>query len=132
MSKPPRRSELPDRNDSYRERWLTDDVSPQALAHRFHGIRYGCYGKHKANPYIYGVEPYRGPDSDRTLCDDHAGFNKADLSRIPALFARAHAAGLAGNLIWSVDDNGWIYELQITNTGLNEWHGYPMLPRACC
>ncbi|MBZ9939467.1 hypothetical protein LB518_24495 [Mesorhizobium sp. BR1-1-16] len=48
--------------------------------------------------------------------------------RIPALLKRAQEAGLMGNLIWSVDDNGWIYELQVTNTGLNDWHGYPMLP----
>ncbi len=127
MTKPPRRSDLPPRNDEHRKRWLTEDMTPATLADRFHAIRYGCSGKHKSNPYIYGAAPYHGKDSDRSLCDDHATFGQADMARIPSLFVRAQAAGLTGNLIWSVDDTGWIYELQLTNAGLNEWHGYPVL-----
>lgn len=104
------------------------ELSPEILDAHFNGIRYGCSGKHKANPYLYGVDPYRGPDSDRSLCDTHAGFTKADEKRIGALFDRAKMAGLIGNLMWTVDDTGWIYELQVTNQVQNEWHGYPLLP----
>lgn len=50
------------------------------------------------------------------------------MERIPRLFDRAKAAGLIGNLIWTVDDSGWIYELQLSNAQQKEWHGYPMLP----
>lgn len=128
MTKRPSRANLPQRNENGRRKYLTLDLSSQALATRFSGIRYVCYSKHKSNPYIYGLQPYQGQDSDRTLCDTHAGFSKKDLSRIPALLVRARTAGLTGNLIWTIDDNGWIYELQITNVTQNEWHGYPMLP----
>jgi hypothetical protein len=127
MSRPTRRGALPQRDDSQRKRYLYDTSQFQELANRFKGIRYACSGKHKSNPYIFGVAPYHGEDSERSLCDRHAGFGKPDLTRIPALLLRAEAAALAGNLTWTVDDTGWIYELQITNAGQNEWHGYPML-----
>lgn len=128
MTKPSRRDTLPQRDDAHRKRSLYETGQLKELAERFAGIRYGCAGKHKANPYLFGVAPYHGTDSDRSLCDQHAGFLKEDLQRIQSLLKRAEAASLAGNLIWSVDDTGWIYELQITNAGRNEWHGYPMLP----
>lgn len=124
----PSRNHLPQRNDTNRKRWLANDLSLEALAARFQAIRYGCSGKHKSNPYLYDVEPYRGGDSDRSLCDTHANFRKSDFPRIPTLLVRAKAAGLVGNLIWSVDDTGWIYELQTTNETQNDWHGYPVLP----
>lgn len=130
MSKRPTRASLPQRDDSHRTRELTSDLSPESSALRFNRIRYGCSGKHKSNPYIYKVDPYRGSDSDRVLCDAHAGFTKEDMqqTRITALFSRAEAACLFGNLIWTVDDSGWIYELRPTNRDQNEWHGYPVLP----
>lgn len=128
MTKPPSRKTLPRRDDSRRKRWLEADPSPQEVEHRFRNINYICYGKHRANLHLYGVEPYRGQDSDRTLCDDHAGFGKYDLARIPALLARAAGAPLIGNLIWTVDDTGWIYQLEVTNRTQNAWHGYPLHP----
>ncbi|WP_372500801.1 hypothetical protein P7L66_01225 (plasmid) [Tistrella mobilis] len=127
MTRPPRRDKLPERDDTRRKRWLYKIEQVNELCERFKGIRYRCAGKHKANPYLYDVDPYHGTDSDRTLCDRHAGFCKEDLPRIRNLLRRAKAARLAGNLTWSVDDTGWIYELQTTNIGQNEWHGYPML-----
>jgi hypothetical protein len=128
MSRPPRRNALPQRDDAQRKRFLYDISQVPELATRFNGIRYGCTGKHKSNPYIFGVAPYHGKDSERSLCDHHAGFGKPDLPRIPALLVRSEAASLAGNLTWTIDDTGWIFEMQITNAGQNEWHGYPMLP----
>lgn len=128
MKRPTSRAGLPERNDNHRNRELATELSQSEVTARFAGIRYLCYGKHKSNPYLYGVEPYRGTDTDRVLCDTHANFHKSDFSRIPALFARARAAGLVGNLMWTVDDTGWIYELQNSNSVLNEWHGYPLLP----
>lgn len=127
MTRPPRRHTLPQRDDTHRKRWLYEIEQVKELAGRFARIRYGCAGKHKATPSLFGVAPYHGTDSDRSLCDRHAGFGKDDLPRIQPLLKRAEAASLAGNLTWSVDDTGWIYELQITNVGQNEWHGYPML-----
>lgn len=123
----PSRRDLRKPSTRYRERKLEENLTPDLLGRLFDDIRYGCYGKHKSNPYVYGVEPYRGQDSDCSLCDDDAGFVKDDMRRIPALFERSKKAGLVGTLLWTVDDNGWIYELQVSNVTLNEWHGYPLL-----
>jgi hypothetical protein len=50
------------------------------------------------------------------------------MDRIPALLQRALRARLVGSHIWTVDDNGWIYELVVTNPTTNERHGYPLRP----
>jgi hypothetical protein len=117
----------PTRKGATRRRWLAENTTPAAADAHFEGFNYGCYGKHKANPYLFNCTPYRGQDSDRSLCDKHAGFGFADMARLKSLVLRAKAAALFGNLTWAVDDNGWIYEMQITNAAQNQWHGYPML-----
>lgn len=98
-------------------------------------VQYGPYSKHKYNPIAYGLKPYGGPDVERTYCDEHAKFAHADSSRIPRLLRRGlhlglqseRAAGDVPAMIWTIDDNGWIYELRITNAGQAEYHGYPIL-----
>ena len=32
-------------------------------------------------------------------------------------------------LIWTVDDNDWVYEARLTTAGQALYHGYPLLPR---
>jgi len=129
MTRRPSRGHLPERDDTHRKRSLMVNPSRQDADERFINIKYECYGKHKANPYLYSAAPYHGTDSDRTLCDEHAQFQNTDIQRIPSLLGRARDAPLFGNLIWTIDDNGWIYELAVTNSGHNTWHGYPLLPR---
>lgn len=94
------------------------------------------YSKHKRHPAAYGLTAYQGEDEDPSYCDEHAGFSPADMVRAPALLTRGISAGLFGKtrkkgdpgLLWSVDDNGWIYEAQITNPGFAGYHAYPVLP----
>ena len=94
------------------------------------------YSKHKRHPAAYGLKPYEGEHEDPSYCDEHAGFSPADMARAPALLKRGIDAGLFGKtkkkgdpgLLWSVDDNGWIYEAQITNPGHAVYHAYPVLP----
>ena len=96
---------------------------------------YGGYGKHKRNPWVWGLEPFHGLAPDRTFCED-AEFAFADQRRIPDLLRRGIVAGLFGDLeaqgdptmLWTVDDSGWIYELRLTNPGQALYHDYPMLP----
>ncbi|MFX8601227.1 hypothetical protein ABTL95_20400, partial [Acinetobacter baumannii] len=79
----------------------------------------------KRHPRAYGLAPYAGQQEDPSYCDEHAGFGPGDLQRAPAILRRGIEAGLFGKankkgdpgLLWSIDDNGWIYEAQITNPG---------------
>lgn len=97
---------------------------------------FDSYSKHKKNPSAYGLKAWEGQQEDRTFCDEHAGFEKADMARAPGLLRRGIQAGLWGdgsnkgdpNRLWTVDDNGWIYEAQVTNPGYALYHAYPVLP----
>lgn len=96
---------------------------------------YAGYAKHKRDPYAWGLEPFHGRAPDRTFCED-SGFGIADQVRIPQLLRRGIDAGLFGDLIrqgdptmlWTLDDDGWIYELRQTIPGRAVYHGYPLLP----
>lgn len=58
------------------------------------------------------------------------------MRRIPELIKRGIAVGLTSEaeaagiprLLWSIDDNGSIYEARLTNEGQALYHGYPLLP----
>ncbi len=95
------------------------------------------YSKHKRNPRAFGLDPFNGDPGDSTFCDSHASFLPADMSRVPELLRRGILAGLVGStqdnsgdptMVWTVDDNGWIYEARITHPGRAVYHGYPVLP----
>jgi len=126
MKRPKTRDKLPSRRDAMRKRWLEQNVSQAQAESRFAGITYGGSPKHKARPHLFGLTASGFPPPDATLCDRDADFAPGDMARIPALLDRARRARLMGNLIWTIDDNGWIYELQTTDAGRNEHHGYPM------
>lgn len=99
-------------------------------------VTYGAYSKHKFHPTAYRLAPYAGPDTERTYCDEHAGFGKDQRDRIPVLLKRGVMLGLwssqndgnAPGLLWTIDESGWIFELRITNAGQLQYHGYPVLP----
>jgi hypothetical protein len=111
---------------------LPTDLECSNLAER---ASYGSYSKHKYNPAAYGLTPYAGQDEERTYCDEHAGFRKSDIARVPTLLRRGIQLGLWSEriadeiptILWTIDDNGWIYELRVTNVGLFQYHGYPVL-----
>ena len=128
MRKPRSRRDLPPRRDEMRKRYLDPAPSPRTIADRFSGFRYEGSPKHKGNASIFDLEQFRGDRGDATMCDVHAGWRPSDAARIPMLQDRARAAGLIGNLIWTVDDNGWVYELEVTNAAQNQHHGFPLLP----
>ncbi len=99
-------------------------------------MSYGPYSKHKFNPTAYNLVPYSGPDVERTYCDAHAHFGKGDFVRTPDLLKRGVMLGLWSDqidtdvprLLWTIDENGWIFELRITNSAQAQYHGYPVLP----
>lgn len=126
VPRPNIRATMRNRSGQNRPRKINTNLSQIEIDNKFVGIQYGCSGKHKSNPHLYGQSAYRGPDSDRSLCDSHACFVQSDLTRIPMLFDRSRRARLLDKLIWTVDDTGWVYELQVTNSVQNCWHGYPL------
>jgi hypothetical protein len=128
MRKPKPRTEIPPRSSENKKRKLFEVMDTESLKTVFASMRYEGSPKHKRNPHLFGLEPYHGERGDETLCDEHAGFVPSDFGRIPRLLDRAQGASLVGNFIWTVDDNGWIYELTVTNIGLNQHHGYPLRP----
>jgi len=114
------------------------DVVPSTESRRELSVRvnYDGYSKHKINPRAYKLRPYAGQDEERTYCDAHANFGKENLDRIPALLVRgvmlglwsAQTSGDVPSLLWTVAENGWIFELRITNADQAQYHGYPVLP----
>ena len=109
----------------------------EARARLAANVHYVPYAKHKKHPDAYSLKAYEGEDEDATYCDDHAGFRPADMDRVSMLLQRGVHAGLFGQslkaegdpgMIWTVDDNGWIYEGELTNPGYGGYHGYPVLP----
>jgi hypothetical protein len=93
------------------------------------------YSKHKLQPRAFGLELFSGDREDATYCDGHARFAPADMARVPTLLRRGIFAGLVGHnfaqgdptLVWTIDDNGWIYEARVTIPGRALYHGYPVL-----
>ena len=128
MKRPSTRTRLPRRRDAMRYRYLAEEVSQEGLSESFHRLSYKGSPKHKRLPHLHGLEPFNGIRGDATLCDRDAGWKPTDDARIARLLERSRNAILVGNLLWTVDDNGWIYELQRTNPEQNEHHGYPLLP----
>src|ERR1700730_19028442 len=128
MKKPTIRANLPPRNSDNMKRRLDISILAVEARARYGTAIYKGSSKHEQNPHIFGLEPFRGRRGDRTLCDRHASFLPPDLKRVGALLERALRPPLVGSHLWTVDDNGWIYELAVTNSTTNEHHGYPLRP----
>jgi len=128
MKRPKTRLASPPRRSENAKRKLFINITAVEVRARYRSVSYNGSSKHKQNPHLFGLEPFRGHRGDRTLCDKHASFSPQDIERIPALLQRALRARLVGSHVWTVDDNGWIYELVVTNPTSNERHGYPLRP----
>ena len=134
--KPEPREPLPEiigRPDRKLRNPLPSLADRQALAAR---IKYHPSAKHKTNPGAYKLQPYQGKGPERTYCDAHSKFSKADSLRIDTLLERAALSGCwnidvrgdVPSMLWTVDDTGWVYELFITNQEQADYHGYPVMP----
>lgn len=131
MSKPKPRIDLPPRASDNLQRALDPAPDPDILEELSNRAHYRGYAKHKAAPKAFGLAPYTKPRGDSTLCDAHAGFTEAQISVIPRLLQRGIKAGLVASstrVIWTISDQGWIFEGRITNIEQREYHGYPLRP----
>lgn len=128
MKKPPKRRDIPPRDADNNKRRLLEPEEAQKRAQMLADFQYEGSSKHKKNPHLFKLAPFQGDRGDRTLCDRDADFLPQDAVRIPILKQRALNAALVGTRIWTVDDNGWIYELAVTNAVQMQYHGYPVRP----
>lgn len=127
--KPGKRSDIPPRDSDNDNRRLQDNVDQNSLATLKTTINYAGHPKHKRNPHLFGLGQFNGKRGDETLCDKHAGFTKAQMAGIPSLLQRGLEAELVGErIVWSIADDGWIFEARLTNRETNEYHGYPVRP----
>lgn len=131
---PKRRIVVVRSSDNEKRRLIEPAPSPEKCIELAARTRFEGSGKHKLEPYAFGLKPARSDDDD-TYCDGHAGFSPEDMPRVGRLLKRGMLAGLVGHietkgdptLIWTVDDNGWVYEGRITTATQALYHGYPLL-----
>jgi hypothetical protein len=124
------------RSSNNDKRRLCEPVPPEAwLADLAERASFEAYSKHKLWPRPFGLQPFTGEREDATFCDGHAQFGPDDTQLAPDLLRRGILAGLVGHncsqgdptLLWTVDNNGWIYEMRLTVPSRAIYHGYPVL-----
>ena len=128
MKKPKKRPLLPARRSNNEKRRLMANPDPIYIGHLQRNITYKGSPKHKKHPHLYSLPPFQGDRGDATLCDRDAGFLPADFASMRRMIHRGLQTGLVGEngIIWSVSDNGWIYEARATNLQQSKYHGYPV------
>ena len=129
MAKPRRRQTYRRKSDNEKRRLLRDPTD-NLVQDMLNNVHYQGSPKHKLHPHLFGLPPLNGQRGDATLCDD-ADFEPGQMAEIPMLIRRGIRAGLIGHtqrIIWTVADDGWIFEARETNRATAEFHGYPVLP----
>ena len=126
--KPKRPDQLQRRSNNDKRR-LQRHPDPDIIQILRKNIRYEGSSKHKGFPKLYGLEPFQGKRGDATLCDRDAGFLPQKYSVIKNLLQRGLQVGLiseSGRIIWTVAEDGWIFEARLTNAVQTLYHGYPI------
>ena len=117
------------RSDNEKRR-LLQDPTDDLIRDMLNKVHYRGSPKHKLHPHRFGLTPFNGIRGDATPCDD-ADFEPSQMAEIPMVIRRGIRAGLIGHtqrIIWTVADDGWIFEARETNRDTAEFHGYPVLP----
>lgn len=127
---PPRRGRSRRRKSDNEKRRLMIGPTDDLMRAKLNTVSYEGSSKHKRHPHLFGLPPFAGHRGDATLCDD-AGFGPSRMSEVPALIQRGIRAGLIGHtgrILWTVSNDGWIFEARETNCDKAQFHGYPILP----
>ncbi len=127
---PPPRRRMRHRRSHNEKRRLMQEPSPDLIQRMLDNAWYEGSSKHKRHPHLFNLEPFNGDRDDATLCDV-AAFRPEDMRLIPSLLRRGIRAGLIGHTgrtLWTVSDDGWIFEARETNRDSDQYHGYPVLP----
>ena len=105
-------------------------MAPDELARMAEQARYRPSPYHKAAPAGDGTLAAK-PRPDKTLCD---GLTSSQCPNGPALLKSGFQSGMVSRRqrggwpqnVWAVGSDGTVYEAQLTNAGLGEYHGYPL------
>ncbi len=124
MSRGKRQGNRPDRRIA--EPDLVDAATKDALAGR---LRYVGSANHKLHPGNYGFTPPQNPRPSKSPCDE---FRPILLGEAATLFRRGielgmispPTAGGAPKYVWSVGDNGEVFEAKSYGDGSAGYHGY--------
>lgn len=105
-----------------------DHLFGAQLANR---VRYTGNPAHKRDPGDFNLSPPAAPRLNATLCDDARIFTRAEaleLLRAGALrgLVDSRVSDQFPVLIWAVRNDGVVFEAQLENAILGEYHGYPM------
>ena len=131
MRRPSTPRSLGPRHSSNDKRKLMPAPSQDLIRELVDAVVYEGSSKHKREPHRYGLTPFQGRRGDATLCDVHADFQPEHMAMIPQLIRRGIRAGLIGmgsRTIWTVANDGWIFEARLTNAETSTYHGYPVRP----
>lgn len=86
---------------------------------------------HKSNPAAWGISEPPQHRPDKTVCEGSGITSCRDAEELlKSGFRRGmvsvHKRNNWPQNVWAVDAEGIVYEAQLTNSGLGEYHGYPM------
>lgn len=87
--------------------------------------------QHKRAPGDYGLTPPTQPRPGKTLCDGARQISKAEATALlkrgllKGMFSQCELGHWPQN-IWSVSDEGEIFEAQLENREMGAYHGYPV------
>ena len=110
-----------------------DSVRRDEIERLEKGARYRPSPYHKLHPHhpSGGQSTYPSPRRDKTVCDGPT----MDASLSPSeLLSSGFRRGMVSEQkrqgwpqnVWAVDDEGAVYEAQLSNSETGEYHGYPM------
>ena len=86
---------------------------------------------HKSRSLPMGLRTAPAPRPDKTICDSPMlGNSRSAGDLLKSGFRRGMVSeqsrrGWPRN-VWAVDDDGIVYEAQLSNSEIGEYHGYPM------
>ncbi len=108
-----------------------DEIDFDILEQMAKDARYKPSPYHKSNPAAWGLPGLSQRRLDKTVCEGSGITSCRDATELLRLGIRRgmvsrHERGNWPRNVWAVDTEGYIYEAQLSNSGLGEYHGYPM------
>jgi hypothetical protein len=111
--------------------WRGDTEDEQIKIDLAARVRYTGNPQHKRDPGDFGLTPPSSPRQNASLCDEANVRHRAEaLSLLRAgivagLISKQTREGFPSQ-IWSVREDGVVFEAELENSGLGQYHGYPM------